>query len=297
MSTLTSDLPTLLGVTTGIAVLAGLICLVLHLFSKNKYPRHRHFNDAHLPPPIMYSSDTGTTHAAGHRLSDQTSFVWELKKKIEKIEILSKNKTKSKKKHSNFSCDNDHIHVFNYMSIELIKWTQRKIEKLLRTNRKKHEHLYYTVQSVRPSSRSSIRSSTSIDSFGHRRPSSAPHTSSSKGVLVSTSRSGAARSAAILLISSHISAAHKTNRSDDNMTKHLQQQLKHQRQMLHLELPPSTSRILSKLLNRGYENCDDELNNGTIDNGSFEMGALPSPASKTAKVVVKIIINKQKTKK
>lgn len=75
MSTLTSDLPTLLGVTTGIAVLAGLICLVLHLFSKNKYPRHRHFNDAHLAPPIMYSSDTGTTHAAGHRLSDQTSFV------------------------------------------------------------------------------------------------------------------------------------------------------------------------------------------------------------------------------
>lgn len=75
MSTLTSDLPTLLGVTTGIAVLAGLICLVLHLFSKNKYPRHRHFNDAHLPPPIMYSSDTGTTHAAEHRLSDQTSFV------------------------------------------------------------------------------------------------------------------------------------------------------------------------------------------------------------------------------
>lgn len=75
MSTLTSDLPTLLGVTTGIAVLAGLICLVLHLFSKNKYPRHRHFNDAHLPPPIMYSSDTGTTHATGHRLSDQTSSV------------------------------------------------------------------------------------------------------------------------------------------------------------------------------------------------------------------------------
>lgn len=59
MSTLTSDLPTLLGVSTGIAVLAGLICLVLHLFSKTKYPRHRHFTDNNLPPPIMYSSDTG----------------------------------------------------------------------------------------------------------------------------------------------------------------------------------------------------------------------------------------------
>lgn len=57
---ITSDLPTLLGVTSGIAVLAGLICMVLHLFSKNKYPRQRHFADTHLPPPILYSSDTGT---------------------------------------------------------------------------------------------------------------------------------------------------------------------------------------------------------------------------------------------
>jgi hypothetical protein len=55
---LTADLPTLLGVTTGIAVLAGLICLVLHLFSKTKYPPSRHFGDAHFGPPI-YSSDTG----------------------------------------------------------------------------------------------------------------------------------------------------------------------------------------------------------------------------------------------
>lgn len=61
MANLGSDLPTLLGVTSGIAVLAGLICMVLHLFSKNKYPRHRgHFADTHLPPPILYSSDTGT---------------------------------------------------------------------------------------------------------------------------------------------------------------------------------------------------------------------------------------------
>lgn len=58
MSTLTSDLPTLLGVSTGIAVLAGLICMVLHLFSKTKYPRHQ-FPDANIPPPIMYSSETG----------------------------------------------------------------------------------------------------------------------------------------------------------------------------------------------------------------------------------------------
>jgi hypothetical protein len=59
LSGLASDLPTLLGVTTGIAVLAGLICMVLHLFSKTKYPRTRHFADAHNGPPIMFASDTG----------------------------------------------------------------------------------------------------------------------------------------------------------------------------------------------------------------------------------------------
>lgn len=60
MAVLTADLPTLLGVTSGIAVLAGLICMVLHLFSK--YPRNRNFGDANIPPPIMYSTDTGTKY-------------------------------------------------------------------------------------------------------------------------------------------------------------------------------------------------------------------------------------------
>ncbi|SPP76472.1 uncharacterized protein LOC117580095 isoform X2 [Drosophila guanche] len=67
LSELSSDLPTLLGVSTGIAVLAGLICMVLHLFSKTKYPRHRNYGDASIPPPILYSSDTGiplTVHSA-----------------------------------------------------------------------------------------------------------------------------------------------------------------------------------------------------------------------------------------
>ncbi|XP_059615757.1 uncharacterized protein LOC132261159 isoform X3 [Phlebotomus argentipes] len=111
IAAITSDLPTLLGVTTGIAVLAGLICMVLHLFSKTKYPRHRNFGDASLPPPILYSSDTG---------------------------------------------------------------------------------IPLTIQSARPSSRSSIRSSGSIGSFTTRRASSAPQ-SGSKGVLVSTSRTGSRR--------------------------------------------------------------------------------------------------------
>lgn len=54
------DLPTLLGVSTGIFVLAGLICMVLHLFSKTKYPRARSFADAHHSgPPVFFASDTG----------------------------------------------------------------------------------------------------------------------------------------------------------------------------------------------------------------------------------------------
>lgn len=75
-----------------------------------------------------------------------------------------------------------------------------------------------TVQSGRPSSRSSLRSSGSIGSYGNRRASSGGATagvhgmgggggggsSGTKGILVSTSRTGAARSAAILLISCHL---------------------------------------------------------------------------------------------
>lgn len=143
-----------------------------------------------------------------------------------------------------------------------------------------------TVHSARPSSRSSLRSSNSIGSFGQRRPSSAPH-SNSKGVLVSTSRSGAARSAAILLISCHISAIkkNKNNKAQNNRMKHLRKQLEEQRQMLHLELPPNTSRILTKILRRGFESMDDETN--SLGNGNIEMGALPSPASETARVAVK----------
>ncbi|XP_058054956.1 uncharacterized protein LOC131206425 [Anopheles bellator] len=112
MATLTADLPTLFGVTSGIAVLAGLICMVLHLFSKTKYPRPRHFGDANLAPPILFSSDTG---------------------------------------------------------------------------------IPLTIQSARPSSRSSQRSSGSIGSYGNRRASSAPLHHGSKGVLVSTSRTGSRR--------------------------------------------------------------------------------------------------------
>ncbi|XP_046807455.1 uncharacterized protein LOC111677099 isoform X2 [Lucilia cuprina] len=70
---LNSDLPTLLGVCIGIGVLAGLICMVLHLFSKTKYPRHRNFGDANLPPPIMYSSETVQSGRPSSRSSIRSS--------------------------------------------------------------------------------------------------------------------------------------------------------------------------------------------------------------------------------
>lgn len=193
-----------------------------------------------------------------------------------------------------------------------------------------------TVQSARPSSRSSLRSSGSIGSFSgggnHRRPSSAPlHSGSSlgsKGVLVSTSRSGAARSAAILLISCHISAinSNKSNQKqfnsednvsgnifiDESMSKYLRKQLNQQKQMLHLELPSQSKKIIKLLelngnlprINQNYNDDDDDEDidgncSGIMkqhgdatgiyyeNDGIIEMGALPTPASETAKVVVK----------
>ncbi|XP_034104187.1 uncharacterized protein LOC117567978 isoform X1 [Drosophila albomicans] len=259
LSELSSDLPTLLGVSTGIAVLAGLICMVLHLFSKTKYPRHRNFGDANIPPPILYSSDTG---------------------------------------------------------------------------------IPLTVHSARPSSRSSIRSTGSIGSFGNRRASSGGlpgnagtgggHHSGggggggnaggggggggggSKGILVSTSRTGAARSAAILLISCHITAVSKQNSRassrqtsgagcsqhsrdtlDDNngsggvgggsgcrscestlsMNRQLQKQLNHQRHLLSFELSPAKSKNQDRFrtllgmngIDHEHDNDDDDYDEHNVD--------------------------------
>ncbi|KAL0270861.1 UNVERIFIED_CONTAM: hypothetical protein PYX00_008132 [Menopon gallinae] len=52
-----TDLPTLLGVATGIAVLTGLICFVLKLFNNNRYPNRRRYNNANMAPPLLFSSD------------------------------------------------------------------------------------------------------------------------------------------------------------------------------------------------------------------------------------------------
>ncbi|KAL7732367.1 hypothetical protein ACLKA6_004349 [Drosophila palustris] len=255
LSELGSDLPTLLGVSTGIAVLAGLICMVLHLFSKTKYPRHRNFADANIPPPILYSSDTG---------------------------------------------------------------------------------IPLTVHSARPSSRSSIRSTGSIGSFGNRRASSGGIAGisgsvaagggnnsgggggggggGSKGILVSTSRTGAARSAAILLISCHITAVSKQNSRassrqtsgagcsqhsrdnlDDNngsgsgggcrscestlsMNHQLQKQLNHQRHLLSFELSPaktkSQHRFRTLLGMNGIDYHHDDNDNDNDDNNGFNINSI-----------------------
>ncbi|XP_076254195.1 uncharacterized protein LOC143192590 isoform X7 [Rhynchophorus ferrugineus] len=60
---ITTDFSTFAGVLSGIAILSGLICFVLHLFNQNLYGsggrRHR-FGNANLAPPILFSSDPGS---------------------------------------------------------------------------------------------------------------------------------------------------------------------------------------------------------------------------------------------
>ncbi|XP_050313333.1 uncharacterized protein LOC126748266 isoform X2 [Anthonomus grandis grandis] len=60
---ITKDFSTFAGVLSGIAILSGLICFVLHLFNQNLYGsgHHRHrFGNANLAPPILFSSDPGS---------------------------------------------------------------------------------------------------------------------------------------------------------------------------------------------------------------------------------------------
>ncbi|KAK6617506.1 hypothetical protein RUM44_005094 [Polyplax serrata] len=57
ITVVSADLPTLLGVATGIAVLTGLLCFVLRLFSSNRYPATRHYGNANLSPPLLFSND------------------------------------------------------------------------------------------------------------------------------------------------------------------------------------------------------------------------------------------------
>lgn len=71
------------------------------------------------------------------------------------------------------------------------------------------------------------------------------------------------------------------------MTKHLQKQLKQQKQLLHLELPTVNSKgLMRKLGLNGNESHDDDYN--SLDNGCWELGAVPTPASDVPKVAVKM---------
>ncbi|XP_049541955.1 uncharacterized protein LOC125955121 isoform X4 [Anopheles darlingi] len=99
MAAITADLPTLFGVTSGIAVLAGLICMVLHLFSKTKYPRPRHFGDANLAPPILFSSDTGSRRPSLASVHSTTSSVRSYSMRRFEQEIQQKELRQEMKKH------------------------------------------------------------------------------------------------------------------------------------------------------------------------------------------------------
>ncbi|XP_055536063.1 uncharacterized protein LOC129724848 isoform X3 [Wyeomyia smithii] len=99
LAVITADLPTLFGVTSGIAVLAGLICMVLHLFSKTKYPRPRHFGDANLAPPILYNSDTGSRRPSLASIHSTTSSVRSYSMRRFEQEIQQKELRQEMKKH------------------------------------------------------------------------------------------------------------------------------------------------------------------------------------------------------
>ncbi|XP_069675049.1 uncharacterized protein [Periplaneta americana] len=71
---LTTDVPTLFGVATGLAIFTALICFVLKLFSRARYSRPRHYANANLAPPILFSSETGIPLAVhGGRPSSRAS--------------------------------------------------------------------------------------------------------------------------------------------------------------------------------------------------------------------------------
>lgn len=154
-----------------------------------------------------------------------------------------------------------------------------------------------------------MRSSGSIGSYGnHRRLSGPIPSTGSKGIMVSTSRTGAARSAAILLIGSHISAINKSKSSNqseasslggasscdsENMNRYIHKQLNQQRHLLSLELSPckSNKKIRSMLGMNGFDSSksksksnEEELNSY----GSIHIGALPTPACDTAKFAVNL---------
>ncbi|KAL0109329.1 hypothetical protein PUN28_014425 [Cardiocondyla obscurior] len=73
---ITTDLPTLLCIASGIAIFTAMICFVLKLFSRARYSRPRHYANANHAPPMLFSSDTGiplTLHGRPSSRSSQRS--------------------------------------------------------------------------------------------------------------------------------------------------------------------------------------------------------------------------------
>ncbi|XP_076295561.1 uncharacterized protein LOC143216421 isoform X3 [Lasioglossum baleicum] len=71
---ITTDIPTLLCIASGIAIFTAMICFVLKLFSRARYSRPRRYANANHAPPMLFSSDTGiplTLH--GGRPSSRSS--------------------------------------------------------------------------------------------------------------------------------------------------------------------------------------------------------------------------------
>ncbi|XP_012172384.1 uncharacterized protein LOC100644348 isoform X4 [Bombus terrestris] len=70
---ITTDIPTLLCIASGIAVFTAMICFVLKLFSRARYSRPRHYANANHAPPMLFSSDTGSRRPSLTSVHSSTS--------------------------------------------------------------------------------------------------------------------------------------------------------------------------------------------------------------------------------
>ncbi|XP_029049342.1 uncharacterized protein LOC117603910 isoform X4 [Osmia lignaria lignaria] len=70
---ITTDIPTLLCIASGIAIFTAMICFVLKLFSRARYSRPRHYANANHAPPMLFSSDTGSRRPSLTSVHSSTS--------------------------------------------------------------------------------------------------------------------------------------------------------------------------------------------------------------------------------
>ncbi|XP_026674045.1 uncharacterized protein LOC108630811 isoform X6 [Ceratina calcarata] len=70
---ITTNIPTLLCIASGIAIFTAMICFVLKLFSRARYTRPRHYANANHAPPMLFSSDTGSRRPSLTSVHSSTS--------------------------------------------------------------------------------------------------------------------------------------------------------------------------------------------------------------------------------